>query len=228
MQFDSKTRSAFFATCVALALLVALGVWQLRRLEWKTALLARIDQAEAAPPVPLGTAPQNFTKVVATGVLLPVTALYGIDVRDRPDGPAREGAQLLQVMRRPGLPPLLVDRGWVPDGTKPPPASPVSQQISGYIRRAEKPTIFSPADDPSVGHFYTLDPAVIGGALGMANLAPFTLIAMGPAAGPDGPIPATALPRPQNNHLQYAFTWFGLAAALAGVFIAWARGSRAA
>jgi surfeit locus 1 family protein len=31
------------------------------------------------------------------------------------------------------------------------------------------------------------------------------------------------LPTPPNNHLQYAFTWFGLAGALLAVFVAWAR-----
>jgi surfeit locus 1 family protein len=208
---------------MGVAILLALGTWQLQRLAWKTALLARIDQAEAAPPVPLGAEPLNFTKVVASGVLLPATAQYGIDVRDRPDGPAREGAQLLQVLQRPGLPPLLVDRGWVPEGVALPPPAKGTLRISGYVRRAEKPTIFSPADDIEARHFYTLDPAAIGAALGTPGLEPFTLIAMGEPAGPDGPIPATALPRPPNNHLQYAFTWFGLAATLMGVFIAWAR-----
>jgi surfeit locus 1 family protein len=31
------------------------------------------------------------------------------------------------------------------------------------------------------------------------------------------------MPRPANNHLGYAITWYGLAAALAGVFAVWAR-----
>jgi len=31
------------------------------------------------------------------------------------------------------------------------------------------------------------------------------------------------LPRPPNNHLQYALTWYGLAAALVVTFIAWIR-----
>jgi surfeit locus 1 family protein len=223
---DQSIRSAFVATCIGVAILLALGTWQLQRLAWKTALLARIDQAEGSAPVPLGAAPLNFSKVVASGMLLPPTALYGIDVRDRPDGPAREGAQLLQVLRRPGLQSLLVDRGWIPEGVTPPPPAAVTVQISGYIRRAEKPTIFSPADDVENRHFYALDPGAIGAALGVPDLAPFTLVAMGPPAGADGPFPETALPRPPNNHLQYAFTWYGLAATLVGVFAAWARSRR--
>jgi surfeit locus 1 family protein len=31
------------------------------------------------------------------------------------------------------------------------------------------------------------------------------------------------MPRPSNNHLGYAITWYGLAAALVGVFAVWAR-----
>jgi surfeit locus 1 family protein len=34
------------------------------------------------------------------------------------------------------------------------------------------------------------------------------------------------MPRPNNNHLGYAITWYGLAVALVGVFLVWARRRR--
>ena len=37
-----------------MAILLALGVWQVRRLAWKTALLAQIAALQTAPPEPLG------------------------------------------------------------------------------------------------------------------------------------------------------------------------------
>jgi surfeit locus 1 family protein len=37
------------------------------------------------------------------------------------------------------------------------------------------------------------------------------------------PDPARHLPRPPNNHLSYAITWYGLAIALVVIFILWAR-----
>jgi surfeit locus 1 family protein len=42
--------------------------------------------------------------------------------------------------------------------------------------------------------------------------------------GPAGslPEPAQTLPRPRNNHLGYAITWYGLALSLIGVFVAFA------
>src|SRR5271165_6753834 len=104
---DRAVRSAALATAVALAILIALGSWQIQRLHWKEHLLAQIDAAEAAPPVLLGATALPFAKVVATGVLLPATALYGVEVRDAPGGKSRMGAQLLRILRRPGQKPLL-------------------------------------------------------------------------------------------------------------------------
>jgi surfeit locus 1 family protein len=60
--------------------------------------------------------------------------------------------------------------------------------------------------------------------LGEPNVAPFILVAIGPAA-PRGPFPdpAQRLPRPPDNHLQYAVTWFGFAITLLIIFVLYAR-----
>jgi surfeit locus 1 family protein len=212
--------SASIATIVALAILISLGVWQLHRRAWKHAILADITRAEQSPPIPLTGTPPRFTKVVARGVWRPAVALYGVDVRESEDGRSHLGAQRLQILTRDGAAPLLVDQGWVPtEGAAPAPAQgPAS--VEGYVRAPDHPGLLSPDDDLASRHFYTLDPAAIGIALGASDAAPFTLIALGQAT-PGGPIPSQNLPRPPDNHLQYAFTWFGLAAALASVFGVW-------
>lgn len=214
------SRRLALLTALATALLIALGVWQLHRRAWKAGILARIDQAEQSPPVPLTGTPAPFAKVVASGTLGPEWALYGAEVRETPV--ARMGAGLLEILHRPGASPVLVDLGWLPEGGAPAlgPA-----RITGYARPAEHPGWLSAPDDPVQRHFYTLDPAAIGKALGVPGLAPFTLVALGPSRI-GAAAPADALPRPPNNHLQYAFTWFGLAAALLAVVAAYARGAR--
>ena len=68
-----------------------------------------------------------------------------------------------------------------------------------------------------------LDPAAIGASLGLPSVAPFTLVALGQVPRGALPIPARDLPRPPNNHLMYAFTWFGIAGALLAVFAAYCR-----
>ena len=208
-----------------MALLISLGVWQLQRRAWKHAILADITRAEQLPPVPLTGIPARFSKVVAHGVWRPSVALYGVDVRQSADGRTHLGAQRLQILARDGAPPLLVDQGWVPtEGAAPAPAA-GSASVEGYVRPPDHPGLLSPEDDLANRRFYTLDPGAIGIALGAPDAAPFTLIAIGQAKR-DGPIQAQNLPRPPDNHLQYAFTWFGLAAALAGVFAVWVAGKR--
>ncbi len=209
---------AALATAVALAILVSLGVWQLHRLAWKESLLARIDAAETAPPQTLPSAtPPLFTRVVAQGTLAGTpTALYGVDVQNN-----HLGAQLVERLDRVGAPPLVVVLGWVPTDTAHQAAVSGPATITGYIRLPEQPNWLSAADDPAGRHFYTLNPKTIGTALGAPDAAPFVLVALGKPGAWGQPVPAETLPRPVNNHLNYALTWFGLAASLAGVFGVW-------
>lgn len=209
-------------TAAMLALAVGLGVWQVQRLAWKTALLADIDRGEAAPAIPLPADPRPFTKVRVTGTLRQdLAALYGIEVRTTAAGPAL-GAFLLNPLERPGADPVIVDRGWVPSDA-PRDATPVPATVEGYIRAPESPVRFGATDDPAARRFYALDPAAIGAALGLRRVAPYTLVALGAVPPGTVPEPAQALPRPANNHFTYALTWFGLAAALLGVFGVYAR-----
>jgi len=213
------------STATMLLVLLGLGTWQVRRLAWKQDLLARLDAAEQSPPVPLSDAPKPFAKVSVVGRPRPdLAARYGADVIDTPSGPV-SGAQLIVPIERAGSLPLLADLGWVADHA-PLPALPGGSAVSvtGYVRPAEHPGWFSATDDPVARRFYTLDPAAIAKALGLGTVAPFTLVALGPPpANGQTPIPAEHLPRPPNNHLQYAITWYGLAAALLVVFVVYAR-----
>jgi surfeit locus 1 family protein len=173
-------------------------------------------------------------KVSVTGTLLSdEAALYGAEVRDIASGPAM-GAQLIEPMRVTDGDVILVDLGWIPLSRPTPldrPSGTVT--ISGYVRFGDSPGWFSAADDLAARRFFTLDPRAIGNAIGQPNIRPFVLIALGQEAGPaqivrHWPDPARHLPRPPNNHLSYAVTWYGLAVALLAIFVIWARkGSRA-
>jgi surfeit locus 1 family protein len=200
-----------------LAVLLGLGTWQAQRLTWKTDILARIDAAEAAPAPPLPADPLPFSRGEVTGRFdHGREALVGLEVRG-----AVLGARLVTPLLREGAPPLLVDRGWVPLEA-PAFARPEGvQRVTGWVRPAERAGMFSATDAPAARRFYTFDPEAIGAALGLPRTEPFALVALG--AGGALPDPDRRTPRPSNNHLGYAITWYGLAAALAGVFLVWAR-----
>jgi surfeit locus 1 family protein len=113
---------------------------------------------------------------------------------------------------------VLVDRGWVPvDGPAPSAGRPEGVvTVEGFVHPGDRPGWFAAADDRAARRFFTLDPPAIGAALGL-DVAPYAIIALGPAGSPD---PARSLPRPTNNHLGYVITWYGLALSLIGVVIA--------
>jgi cytochrome oxidase assembly protein ShyY1 len=205
--------------------LCTLGTWQVQRLHWKNDLLARIEASERSPPTPLGATAEPYARVVATGRFdHSREALLGVEVRG-----TTLGAHLLTPLLRPGHPPLLVDRGWVPLERNRPVEHPEGEvSVTGFVREADRRDWNSPTDDAPGRRFYTFDPEAIGLALGLPEKpAPFGLVAIAPpgstpaGAGPP-PLPEAArgLPRPNNPHLGYAITWYGLAVSLAAVLVA--------
>jgi surfeit locus 1 family protein len=213
-------------TAAMLIVLLGLGTWQVKRLFWKEALLAQIDHAEAAAPIPLSETASPFTKVAVTGTLLPdETALYGAEVRSIASGPEM-GARMIEPLRETNGVVILVDRGWVPLSRPGPIDQPEGTvTISGYVRFGDLAHWFSAADDPAARRFFTFDPKAIGDGVGQPKVRPFILVEL--ATGPEPaanhwPDPARHLPRPPNSHLSYAITWYGLAVALLAIFVVWA------
>jgi surfeit locus 1 family protein len=212
------------STLIALLILLGLGTWQVYRLHWKEGILARIATAEAGPPLPLAQNPGSYTKVWVTGRFRFDRAVeFGAEVRDTRTGPTMGSYQIVPLDRD-GAQTILVDRGWVPQGREIPLDDPAGiVTVTGYVRPGERASWFSAADDPAARQFYTLDPQAIASAVGIANLEPFALVALDPAVSGSFPAPAQHLPRPPNNHLSYAMTWYGLAAALIIIFGVWLR-----
>ena len=211
-------------SAVMIALLLALGFWQVRRLAWKERILARIAAAEAAPAIPLPAHPSKFEKVAITGRFRPDLAVhFAAVVKDTPHGPTM-GTQLLVPLIGANGPPVLVDRGWIPLSFPAPIAWPAGRTtVAGFVWHAERPGLFTPRAEPRRRRIFVLDPTRIARMVGLPRVAPFVLIAL-PAGAPRGyPIPARHLPRPPNHHLIYAVIWFTLAGALAVIFGVWSR-----
>ena len=212
-------------TLFLFTILVGLGAWQMKRLQWKNQLLAAIDQEERQVAVPLICPPRPFEKVTVSGRWLSSVAHYGVEVRDTPQG-SRMGSQLVAPLSRLDAPAVLVLLGWVMDGISV--ALPPGEiHVVGYVRPPEHRGWLSAGDSAGNARFFTLDPSEIGKALAI-DVEPFTVVAL----QDDGvrrqtsdlqPAMALQLPRPINNHLSYALTWFGLAATLLVVFGIWVR-----
>ena len=126
---------------------------------------------------------------------------------------------------------VLINRGFVPtelkaqadrrDGLIEGPTT-----VTGILRASEARGMFVPEADPARGEWFTRDVAGIAAARGVADPAPYLIEAdavPGQTTWPRGGQLKVDLP---NNHLQYAVTWYGLAAALLGVLAVWGWRSR--
>jgi len=216
------------AAAVGLAILVALGLWQLQRLTWKEALLARIAKLETAAPMPVATAlngaasPADIDMVRVRLDCPELSRAAYVELFGLMDGTA--GRRLISacpvVSSRYGS--VLVDRGFIAEevsarpGTEGP-QGPVS--VIGVLRVPDSPSIFTPKADPEGRLWFNRDIPALAATLGADQPAPVMLMAE-TASNPEfsalspAPIPAAI----SNRHLEYALTWFGLAAALLGVY----------
>jgi surfeit locus 1 family protein len=217
------------AVAIALAILAALGSWQLQRLAWKEGLLARIAALRSAPARPLdqvlgqAAAELDFTRVTAVCPGLasaPFVELYALR-----DGEA--GSRLISAcpVTSGGYGSILVDRGFVADtiSARPQidPAAQAPITVTGVLRAPEPRNFAAPPDDPGRRRFFTRDVAAIAAVLAAPKPAPVFLFAETPT-NPEWPALAPA-PLPAdipNRHMEYALTWFGLAATLACIYAA--------
>ncbi len=201
---------------VAFGLLLGLGSWQVQRLQWKQGLIARSEAATTLPPVSLNALAQlpapEFRKAVLTCDFQnqPFVELQSIH-----DGQA--GVRLISACEG-----WLVDLGFVADTVS---ARPERQPaaipgIIAEVRKVEAPSGFAPP--PEGNRFFARDSAAMSRALGIDGpVRPYVLFATGSAWPQWAELQPSAPPAAfSNNHLGYALTWFGLALAVIGFYIA--------
>lgn len=216
------------ATALLLALLVGLGVWQLERLQWKLGLIAEVNAHMAAAPVSLDAI-----------LAMPRDAAQyrHVTLRGRFDH-AREsyvfttgegGAPVYHVLTPfvdDGGRVLLVDRGEVPKDRLDPASRAAGNiagetAVTGVWRMPDPPGAFTPPPDLAHRIWYARDLAGIAGADHLRLAAPM-LVEAGPRPNPGGwPKGGQTVVSFRNQHLSYAITWFAMAAALFGVWLAY-------
>jgi surfeit locus 1 family protein len=235
----------FIAVMLALtALFAVLGVWQLQRLGEKEALIAavaaRLDRAPTAfPSASLGE-PEidnfDFAPVTLTGRFVPeqtvlVFTSLGDEARGRFRGP---GYWVMTPFALQGGGSAFVNRGFVPqteataylDDTA---LSPSEQTITGIARKSERIGSFTPETDKSNRIEWVRNTERLA-ALADPALAPVSQLYVDLPAGEPGTLPQggeTVVEFP-NSHLEYAGTWFCLAAVTPIMLAIWVRRQRRA
>lgn len=222
--------AASAASAIALIILLSLGFWQLNRLAWKEALIATLRERLTAPPVPL-PAPTSWAGLTAEnaefrrvsldadfGDTLPVYVYAGAPAL-RPDLRSPGYFVFLPVRSSNGFS-VTVNAGWVPPDRMHPPLS-GRIRITGYLRWPETSGWFVSDHDATGRIWFVRNTPAMAKLQGWGPVAPFYIDI-------ETPTPPGGLPKPgalevnlRNNHLGYAWTWFGLAGTLVGVFVSW-------
>lgn len=190
------------------AILVSLGVWQVQRLAWKEGVIADIDARIVADPVVLPAVPDQ-----QRDTYLPVTAEGGFEgdtlrvlVSQKEIG---AGYRLITAFIT-GERRVLVDRGFVAVDAKDVAVPDTQVTVTGNLQWPQETDGFTPEPDLTNNIWFARDVPAMASAL---NTEPVLIVA-GTVSQDDPAV--TPLPvdtsRIPNDHLQYAITWFSLAA----------------
>ena len=215
-------------TLPTLIALIALGVWQLERLEWKETLIFERQSRSQAPAVLLPDGldqPRSleFQAVRVRGRLLHDSEFY---LAARAFN-GRVGLHVVTPLALEAGRILLVDRGWIPDDRRDPATRPEGQipgdlELTGLVRLPgwKGPTWLVPDNQPDENIWFWVDPAAMAEAAGLASVIGGFYVDAGPAENPGG-LPKGGQTRIElpNDHLQYALTWFALALILAVIYV---------
>ena len=184
---------------------IALGTWQIIRLNWKNNLILEIENSLKKPPVQLlQSNQQNYLKIKTSGRVDFEKQIYLYNLND-------SGTPGFEVLN-----PILIDgenyllnRGWIPFEKKDTLEINVLDQnnIEGTLKTQGRKNIFKPDNDIKENYWFNLN---------REDILKFTdkkfskyIIYL------DGnyqfPRPKKITSNISNNHKKYAMTWFSLA-----------------
>ncbi len=189
------------------ALLIWLGIWQLERLAWKEAALANIEARIAASPVDLPEKPDpardKYLPVTARGIARPGLRVL-VSVKNI--GPGYRMISILDLGGRQ----VLLDRGFLSLEDHTDFSGPHEISVMGNLHWPDEVDGFTPEPDIEKGLWFARDVPAMAAELGTE---PTLIVAREIKASPYSttPLPVGTEGIP-NDHLNYAITWFSLAA----------------
>lgn len=211
-------------TAITVALLLALGAWQLQRMTWKQGLIDALEAHRQLPPEALPTKIDDpeawrYRTVSVTGTFRHADELHIIAY----SADAKQGYQIVTPMVRADGSTVLVNRGWLPTDFRDQDRRPDSLvagevTVTGMARPGWPQGWFVPDNDPAKNVWFWGDlPAMAKAAHAPDALPLFVEADATPNVG-GLPIGGQSVINLRNDHLQYAITWFALAIGIFAVY----------
>ncbi len=207
-----------------LAVLLYLGIWQIQRLAWKENMLDAIQTQINAPPIALPSDPNpetdRYAPVFAQGSFRSTDPVKMLASRRQIGAVHRHIAAF--DLENGGS--ILVDIGWLPANANLEGLPQGPLRLEGNLDWPNEVDGFTPPPDEAARLWYARDVTSLSAFLRTQPV----LLVLREKPSPDfqatpWPVDIKGIP---NDHLQYAVTWFSLAAIWAGMTFYFLRRNR--
>jgi len=184
---------------------IALGTWQIIRLNWKNSLILEIENSLKNPPVQLSQSnKKNYLKIKTSGFVDFEKQIYLYNLNDT----GTPGFEVLNPIIVDGEN-YLLNRGWIPFEKKDTPGINILDQnyIEGTLKTQGRKNIFKPDNDIKENYWFSLNREDISKFTGK-EFSKYIIYLDG---NYQFPRPKKITANISNNHKKYAMTWFSLA-----------------
>ena len=196
-----------------ISVFLALGSWQIIRLNWKLELINQIETSLKDIPVNLSNSKhKNYLRIKTRGSIDFEKQIYLYNLNEK----GKPGFEVINPLKV-GNNNYLLNRGWIPFNKKEDETINVIDEnyINGVLRKQIKPNIFKPKNDLSENYWFTLDRDDIFKFTGK-NFSPYIIYLSG---NNEFPKPKSITANISNNHKKYALTWFSLAISILLIYL---------
>ncbi|MDC1055355.1 SURF1 family protein [Candidatus Pelagibacter ubique] len=196
-----------------ISVFLALGSWQIIRLNWKLELINQIETSLKDIPVNLSNSKhKNYLRIKTRGSIDFEKQIYLYNLNEK----GKPGFEVINPLKV-GNNNYLLNRGWIPFNKKEDETINVIDEnyINGVLRKQIKPNMFKPENDLSENYWFTLDRDDIFKFTGK-NFSPYIIYLSG---NNEFPKPKSITANISNNHKKYALTWFSLAISILLIYL---------
>ena len=188
-----------------ICIFIALGSWQIIRLNWKNNLIFEIENSLKKPPVELSKNNlENYLKIKTKGSINFEKQIYLYNLNEE----GTPGFEVINPLKTNDIN-FLINRGWIPfnkKGTKE-----IFEfdkdNIIGTLKLQGRKNIFKPENDIDKNYWFSLDRRDILKFTGQ-EYSQYIIYLDGNYKFPK---PKKITANISNNHKKYAMTWFSLA-----------------
>ena len=188
-----------------ISIFVALGSWQLVRLNWKLDLIEQIQSSLKDEPININnTTLKNYLRIKAVGTIDFENQIYLYNLNEK-GAPGFEVINPIKINKEN----YLLNRGWIPFNKKNDKEINIIDEnnIVGVLRKQIKANMFKPKNDISDNYWFTLNREDLYNFTG-EKFSPYIIYL---SSKNELPKPKMITANISNNHKKYAITWFSLA-----------------